>query len=315
MADIWHYTREGKQMDPVSGAELRQLAAEGLLKPTDFVWNESLPAWVRAATQNFFAEKEMIAATPASEQRQQLEDARRPTRRRLIERQDEDEYDDQPRRRRRRPPVETGMNPGLKVGLIIGGSFLGLVLLVVVIVAFKITQRGNQQARFRRPFNNPPPFIINQQPFNNPNQGVNNVPPDDRPPKARDQANLKPPPVFQGPIDIAPGGFEFKGELNNNDSSDNWSGFPCKVFAIKMEAGKTYSIQLRRRNVRNQFLDFDPYLRIQDKDFTELAHDDDSGGDQDSLIIFQPVLTDEYRVIASSFNGAPGNFTLQIMEN
>jgi len=50
MADIWFYTRGGKQMDPVSTPELKQLASRGLLKPTDMVWKEGMPQWVRASS-------------------------------------------------------------------------------------------------------------------------------------------------------------------------------------------------------------------------------------------------------------------------
>lgn len=49
MADIWYYTRGGKQMDPVSMAELRQLAAQGYLKPNDMVWREGMPQWILAS--------------------------------------------------------------------------------------------------------------------------------------------------------------------------------------------------------------------------------------------------------------------------
>ena len=48
MAEMWYYTTEGKQMDPVPIAELQRLAGNGTLKPTDMVWNEGLPRWVRA---------------------------------------------------------------------------------------------------------------------------------------------------------------------------------------------------------------------------------------------------------------------------
>lgn len=55
MADLWFYTRGGKRMDPVSMAELRRLAAQGFLKPTDMVWREGMPDWIRAsAAQGLF---------------------------------------------------------------------------------------------------------------------------------------------------------------------------------------------------------------------------------------------------------------------
>jgi hypothetical protein len=51
MADQWHYqTRGGKQVGPVSGTELRQLAASGQLSPTDLVWKDGMGAWVPASS-------------------------------------------------------------------------------------------------------------------------------------------------------------------------------------------------------------------------------------------------------------------------
>src|SRR5688572_2231116 len=57
MAEMWYYTSEGKQMEPVTAPELKQLAASGLLKPTDMVWKEGMPKWVRASSaQGLFDE-------------------------------------------------------------------------------------------------------------------------------------------------------------------------------------------------------------------------------------------------------------------
>jgi hypothetical protein len=57
MADLWYYTSEGRQMEPVSTAEIQHLARQGLLKPTDMVWREGMPSWVRAnATPEIFAD-------------------------------------------------------------------------------------------------------------------------------------------------------------------------------------------------------------------------------------------------------------------
>src|SRR5207237_3430863 len=49
MADLWYYTNEGRQMDPVSTAEIQQLAQRGLLKPTDMVWRDGMSRWVRSS--------------------------------------------------------------------------------------------------------------------------------------------------------------------------------------------------------------------------------------------------------------------------
>jgi len=36
-------------MEPVSTAEIQQLARRGMLKPTDMVWRDGMPRWVRAS--------------------------------------------------------------------------------------------------------------------------------------------------------------------------------------------------------------------------------------------------------------------------
>src|SRR5437660_1166862 len=50
MGDQWHYTRNGKQVDPVSAADLKLLAASGQISPTDMVWREGMAAWVPASS-------------------------------------------------------------------------------------------------------------------------------------------------------------------------------------------------------------------------------------------------------------------------
>jgi hypothetical protein len=48
MGQQWHYSKSGKQLGPVSDAELRQLANQGTLLPTDLVWREGMQEWKRA---------------------------------------------------------------------------------------------------------------------------------------------------------------------------------------------------------------------------------------------------------------------------
>jgi GYF domain 2 len=50
MAEMWYYTTEGKQMDPVSMKELKRLVGDGTLKPTDMVWREGMARWIRASS-------------------------------------------------------------------------------------------------------------------------------------------------------------------------------------------------------------------------------------------------------------------------
>lgn len=49
-AEMWYYTSEGKQMDPVSIKELKRLVGDGSLKPTDMVWKDGMPRWIRASS-------------------------------------------------------------------------------------------------------------------------------------------------------------------------------------------------------------------------------------------------------------------------
>jgi hypothetical protein len=48
MGQQWHYSKGGKQHGPVSDSELRQLANEGTLLPSDLVWREGMQEWNRA---------------------------------------------------------------------------------------------------------------------------------------------------------------------------------------------------------------------------------------------------------------------------
>src|ERR1700730_13151301 len=50
MAEMWYYTCEGKQMDPVTMKELKRLVGDGTLKPTDMVWKEGMARWIRASS-------------------------------------------------------------------------------------------------------------------------------------------------------------------------------------------------------------------------------------------------------------------------
>ncbi|WP_165227621.1 GYF domain-containing protein [Aquisphaera insulae] len=44
----WYYTHWNKSLGPVTGTQLRQLAAAGMLEPTDLVWREGFDRWKRA---------------------------------------------------------------------------------------------------------------------------------------------------------------------------------------------------------------------------------------------------------------------------
>jgi hypothetical protein len=72
MSELWYYTQDGKPMPPIGGAELQRLARDGLLKPTDMVWRDGMPAWIRAdAAPGVFAgarlvgDEAMVALRPS----------------------------------------------------------------------------------------------------------------------------------------------------------------------------------------------------------------------------------------------------------
>src|ERR1043166_4789041 len=108
MADLWYYTSEGQAREPVTGSELKQLAAAGQLKPTDLVWKEGMSQWVRASLapgpfeeQDLRANRapEAASAAPAYDEQALLAEEPRRRRREEYEYDDEEEEFDRPRRR------------------------------------------------------------------------------------------------------------------------------------------------------------------------------------------------------------------------
>ena len=48
MGQEWYYSQNSEKRGPVSGAELKALAASGKLKPTDMIWKEGTAKWLPA---------------------------------------------------------------------------------------------------------------------------------------------------------------------------------------------------------------------------------------------------------------------------
>lgn len=196
MADMWYYTCEGRQMEPVTDAELKRLAAAGTLKPTDLVWKDGMPKWVRASsTTDLFSDERPISVRQsavehgaASAADVEVGNEREVARRDLPERDasprpgrdrrrdydsygDEDDEDRRSRARRRYFERSPGMEPALKIGLILGGSFMGLILIGVV-VALTLRSGGNARAQVKPfafpkpPPPVPPPVVFNPVPEN-----------------------------------------------------------------------------------------------------------------------------------------------------
>lgn len=49
MADEWYYAQDGARHGPVLTDELKRLAAEGSLAPTDLIWKPGMPKWTPAS--------------------------------------------------------------------------------------------------------------------------------------------------------------------------------------------------------------------------------------------------------------------------
>jgi hypothetical protein len=112
-----------------------------------------------------------------------------------------------------------------------------------------------------------------------------------------------------GKIALKDGKGEVRGKLDANDPRDvSRKEMYCKIYAIKLEAGKTYQFDCKS--------DWDNWLRIEDAKGKQLAEDDDSGGGTDAQIIFECKTAGEYRVIVTSFDEATtGDFIVTVTTN
>jgi hypothetical protein len=101
--------------------------------------------------------------------------------------------------------------------------------------------------------------------------------------------------------------FEIKGQIVDNDPPDPVRKHPAKIHVVKLPAGKTVQIDLVST-------EFDAYLRLEDSAGKQLAQDDDSGGNLNARIKFAVPKDDTYKIIATTFGGGSGNYTLSVKE-
>jgi hypothetical protein len=103
-------------------------------------------------------------------------------------------------------------------------------------------------------------------------------------------------------------GTKVDARLTNDDPADPLGpGNRYKLYSLSLKAGKAYTIELNSD-------DFDAFLRVHDARFRRLALDDDGGGDLNSRIVFRPPADGVYHVVATSFDGETGAFTLRVRE-
>lgn len=78
-------------------------------------------------------------------------------------------------------------------------------------------------------------------------------------------------------------------------------------YTLTAAAGDVYVISLESKQ-------FDAYLTVLDSTDDQVAFDDDSGADRDSLLLFAPVEDGAYTVRVSSFDGSGGDYTLTVID-
>src|SRR5262245_48379766 len=98
---------------------------------------------------------------------------------------------------------------------------------------------------------------------------------------------------------------KFDGSLSPNDPKDPKRQTPCKIHEIELTKGQSYTIDMAGMN-------FDAYLRLEDKDGKQLAEDDDSGGNLNAQIIFACPKDGIYKVYCTCIGNANGKYTLTV---
>src|SRR5437588_3698504 len=151
MAEEWYFTTSGQQMGPVSGARLRDMAAQGNLQPTDLVWKDGMSSWTPAGATRGLFPSQPSAADAIPEVRPAVADVRpRYDRSR--------DWDDAPRRSMRRPEPQ-GMTTGVK--LLICGAIASILLIgglfAVLVVAAAMAPVGGPMGGGAAPAPGPPP--------------------------------------------------------------------------------------------------------------------------------------------------------------
>jgi hypothetical protein len=131
-----------------------------------------------------------------------------------------------------------------------------------------------------------------------------------KPPVAPPGFNPNPPVAPPGPAQPLAVGQSVNDRLTQNDLKDRHRNVPSKTYTVKLQAGKTYQIDMASKEV-------DSYLRLEDAGGLRLAENDDFGNGLDSRIVFPCPRDGDYRVVAMTLPGAlppTGNFTLTVQQ-
>ncbi len=116
---------------------------------------------------------------------------------------------------------------------------------------------------------------------------------------------LRPAPTTE--LALGPNGANVQEVLSPRDAPDRVRRTPCRIYQVKLEAGKTYTIDM----MSNQF---DAFLRLEDDNSMQLMIDDDGGEGLNARIVFQPPRTATFQIVATTFGGGTGSYTLSVRE-
>jgi hypothetical protein len=79
-------------------------------------------------------------------------------------------------------------------------------------------------------------------------------------------------------------------------------------FRVSLDANKKYQFDLRKESPGQ---DLDTFLRVRDSNGNQLAYDDDSGGNNNSRLLYKPLTSGNYYIDAASwYEGSSGAYTL-----
>jgi hypothetical protein len=105
---------------------------------------------------------------------------------------------------------------------------------------------------------------------------------------------------------------EIHRELSDDHQRDRVRGTPCMVFQVELKEGIPYQIELKALGYFKTRPDV--YLRLEDEMGRHLDSNDDGGVGVNSHIDFKCPKNGWYRIIATTYSGDSGFFTLKVDE-
>lgn len=105
--------------------------------------------------------------------------------------------------------------------------------------------------------------------------------------------------------------FDFAGKFHKDDLLDDNDPFEgrygrSKVYLIPMEAGQSYNIDQKSKEI-------DSFLSLLDPQGKLVAEDNNGGGNYNSRLLFDAKTTGKYRLLASDFKRKTGDFSIDIV--